>query len=126
MATKKLINQGQRTINYGPDHHNDLLKPKAVVEFPEELAEKLLKLYPGELIDLEGAIKVFTDSSSASSEEEEETEEDAKLWEHTKPLEELTKAELKKVAKHYDISFTKETTEEDFIALIQAHEASLS
>lgn len=67
----KLHNKGQRTIKLeGFD-----FKPDAVVSFPEKQAEKLLKLFSGEVFDIERSIAAF--EVAETFEEKEEVKEEA-------------------------------------------------
>lgn len=56
----KLINKGQRTIIYGVNHEIDKLVPEAGANFEDEdLAKKLLRLFPGEIVDADAVTKQF-------------------------------------------------------------------
>ena len=69
----KLHNKGQRVIH----EQGCEFKPDAVMSFPDDVAEKLLKLFKGEVFDIERTVAVFeaAETFSAVEESEEVTEE---------------------------------------------------
>jgi len=75
--TIKLHNKGQRTIH----EQGCEFKPDAVMSFPDDVAEKLLKLFKGEVFDIERTVAVFEAAEKFEAVEEvqeevkEETEE---------------------------------------------------
>lgn len=72
--TVKLHNKGQRTIQ----EQGCEFKPDAVMSFPDDVAEKLLKLFKGEVFDIERTVAVFEAAEVFEATEEtqdEETEE---------------------------------------------------
>lgn len=50
--TKKVRNEGQRTIQFGITPEENI-RPKEVANLNDATAKKLLALFPGELIDLD-------------------------------------------------------------------------
>lgn len=66
--TVKLHNKGQRTIQVdGFD-----FKPDVVVSFPDNVAEKLLNLFKGEVFDIEQTVAVFEAAESFEASEEDQ------------------------------------------------------
>ena len=59
----KIINRGQRTVIYGTTD-DDKLAPEQGATFDDELGKKLLRLFPGELIDAEAATAQFASVSN--------------------------------------------------------------
>lgn len=76
--TVKLHNKGQRIIH----EQGCEFKPDAVMSFPDNVAEKLLRLFKGEVFDIERTVAVFEAAEEFEAVEEvqeevkeEETEE---------------------------------------------------
>lgn len=72
--TVKLHNKGKRVIEI--DGFN--FRPDSVAAFPEKEAEKLLKLFKGEVFDIERTVAVFEAAEvfeATEETQEEETEE---------------------------------------------------
>ena len=70
----KLHNKGQRIIH----EQGCEFKPDAVMSFPDDVAEKLLRLFKGEVFDIECTVAVFEAAEVFEANEEtqdEETEE---------------------------------------------------
>ena len=69
----KLHNKGQRIIH----EQGCEFKPDAVMSFPDDVAEKLLRLFKGEVFDIECTVAVFEAAEvfEAVEESKEETEE---------------------------------------------------
>ena len=63
---KQLLNEGQRLIMVS---ETDFFKPKQVMEMPDELAEKLLSLYPDEIRDLGAKVEYTPDVVIAATPE---------------------------------------------------------
>lgn len=62
----KLHNIGKRSIEYGKGHY---FKSGARLEFPEDEAAKLQRLYPEEIQSLEDVMAAFEQSPSMPAEE---------------------------------------------------------
>lgn len=82
MSSVKVMNQGKRKITFG-NGPNESVKPGGVVILNKEIADRNLKLYPKELIDLDNVkpdyeqeeVKDF--SKTAESDASEENAEEA-------------------------------------------------
>lgn len=72
----KLHNNSQRTIEYGKGNY---FKPNQKLEFPDDVAAKLQRLYPSELQSLESVMKAFNEAPAAQSEDSPKVEEDSKV-----------------------------------------------
>lgn len=70
--TVKLHNKGQRTIH----EQGCEFKPDAVMSFPDDVAEKLLKLFKGEVFDIERTVAVFEAAEVFEANEETQGEEE--------------------------------------------------
>lgn len=68
--TVKLHNKGQRTIH----EQGCEFKPDAVMSFPDDVAEKLLKLFKGEVFDIERTVAVFEAAEVFEAVEEKQEE----------------------------------------------------
>ena len=68
--TVKLHNKGQRTIH----EQGCEFKPDAVMSFPDNVAEKLLKLFKGEVFDIERTVAVFEAAETFKAVEETQEE----------------------------------------------------
>ena len=64
----KLHNKGQRIIH----EQGCEFKPDAVMSFPDDVAEKLLKLFKGEVFDIERTVAVFEAAETFEAAEESE------------------------------------------------------
>lgn len=67
----KLHNKGQRIIH----EQGCEFKPDAVMSFPDDVAEKLLKLFKGEVFDIERTVALFEAAEIFKAEEEEQEDE---------------------------------------------------
>lgn len=111
--TVKLLNKGQRDI-----HHEDgVLKAGGPGSVSKEIAEKLCRLFPGEVFSWEDLNKQFEAemNKSAAYSEEENKNDSADT-----PLEKLNTKQLKAKAKELNINVPHGSTDADIVALIQA------
>lgn len=117
----KLLNKGQRVIHYGLKE-TDVLLPNKGAAFPAELGERLKRLFPDELTDVDDAVNAFASiSEEVQGDEAAEGADDLK----EKPLNEMTDKEISKVLKNYSLEVKKgKTWRADAIAAIEAHEAA--
>ncbi len=109
--TVKLRNSGKSNICYGL-HENAIFKPDTCVDFPVEIAEKLKRLYPNQVVDLQVVSQAFVTDEAAIADEKPAVEEEVK-----KPG--------RKAKEKVDLGVVNKTPEEEaFEAELAAEEAA--